>query len=1251
MNSRLTIALCITLHAILVLIFAAILATYEAGVYNRPLALSSTTTRTVITIVSQSFTIAYCAILALLTQRLTLHDFIKRPQTLTAIHDKSSAWLGLGSSLQTLTRQRKLISDILGVFMITLYLLLIFVVHTTLPDIFGITAQNVTTLATYPTTLGRQSNISGVLTSGDASNAIFSILQVYDTLDLATIGVSENMLYDIIPVIGSPASGAEVEVNATTFSVDCGSLPGIAQANFQIPDSGSEEGIPQYTFGLNGGRYSASLVPMGPNQFQVVPLVDNNEDPTDYKSMVVVASTYTVVNSTGNNVTATSINPVWEITPEGSTVPDENISNVVLIGCNFNVQNSTAFVDAQSRSVVHYSAPPNSKSQGEWTDPGIQSDPLLQEFFEYFVQNEPIAQDTMVYEVSVTNVTSNATYIPSPSLLEWFLYTDISAKEDPNLYGTLDSVSAEQLSSSLGRAYAAVLWYYNSVTSLSLAFNETGAIRERGQAAIPSLNFQERLSVNKISLFAGLGASCALFVLAVVMIARSVSFTKDVVHHDVSGLLPILWLLGHEPRLAAIEEPDLDALRAAGMHIVTGIDSLRRRMGSSKGMTEDDVVEEYELEYPNSGPRSQAFDPLLTRIENVATDRTSHVFTQGYSKDILYSLFEQTRCLAERGTKQLLGLGNSFVRVQNAYNIPLRNTVRRSFLLYWSTRGTVGTRLMATVSRKCARVDSSMDEGFTSSSCETAEWPASNSAMSAAREFLKSCALARLPTLLVPDKDADGLCGTMIIYRTLLALGLPTAHLHVHFVEKGSNVHRDDERKRMEAYGAQYVVVVDQGSRKSGPIVRGEDVKTLIIDHHWSEQFPEGATVLSAARHSPIATSSTLAFMLCRPLIESIPSGKDNFKRQIDYLCAIGTYGDLGTSFAFSPPWPEADMKRAIKEWGKKRLTDAVGLLNAPRRTATYDVESAWNALLSSPPPSIATNTRLKAARAEVNGEINRITSGAQIHPVIATRWTSTLKSSKLEIVMCANDGYLPGMINFSCRVAKCAKERARMSTKREDEGAADPGANAREGAGEVNIIDVLRGYASREPGLLESMGDDFARGHREASGGIVRTEDFERLWSIMQSSEPQSPPRKKQKRAEVQKNTLDGMSSYAIEPKTALVVLTLGFIVYGALSSLWAYHYRSKMPPGPRGLPFFGNLFQLTKEQWLLYAEWKEQYGSIFSLDLAEQPVVVVNDFQTAADLVDRRSAIYSSRPWFIMSCEILTGGLFFGLLPYGNK
>ena len=75
---------------------------------------------------------------------------------------------------------------------------------------------------------------------------------------------------------------------------------------------------------------------------------------------------------------------------------------------------------------------------------------------------------------------------------------------------------------------------------------------------------------------------------------------------------------------------------------------------------------------------------------------------------------------------------------------------------------------------------------------------------------------------------------------------------------------------------------------------------------------------------------------------------------------------------------------------------------------------------------------------------------------------------------------------------------------------------------------------------------------------------------------------------------------------------------------------------------------------------------GPIFSLNLAGQPVVVLNDFETATELLgmllsgpcshlltfrtDRRSASYSDRPRLIMSYEILSGGLNIVLMRYGD-
>ena len=82
---------------------------------------------------------------------------------------------------------------------------------------------------------------------------------------------------------------------------------------------------------------------------------------------------------------------------------------------------------------------------------------------------------------------------------------------------------------------------------------------------------------------------------------------------------------------------------------------------------------------------------------------------------------------------------------------------------------------------------------------------------------------------------------------------------------------------------------------------------------------------------------------------------------------------------------------------------------------------------------------------------------------------------------MCANDGYLPGMTNFSCRVAKCAKERLKTSGAESVAAGKKRSVDELEGEGkQIDIIAILNQYAVQVSGLRESMGDNFARGHKE---------------------------------------------------------------------------------------------------------------------------------------------------------------------------
>ncbi|PQE14469.1 dhh family protein [Rutstroemia sp. NJR-2017a BBW] len=144
--------------------------------------------------------------------------------------------------------------------------------------------------------------------------------------------------------------------------------------------------------------------------------------------------------------------------------------------------------------------------------------------------------------------------------------------------------------------------------------------------------------------------------------------------------------------------------------------------------------------------------------------------------------------------------------------------------------------------RKTAKVDDYCSTPVRRDSEGEEVWPAPREQLNAAYEFLRECAKAQKPTLIVPDKDADGLSSGVIIHRTLLKLGLEEKFLDVHLVRKGSNIHEEYERKLMLEKKPSYVIVLDQGSRGGPPVIDSKDAKSLIIDHHLSDEFPQDAT-------------------------------------------------------------------------------------------------------------------------------------------------------------------------------------------------------------------------------------------------------------------------------------------------------------------------------------------------------------------------------------------------------------------------
>jgi hypothetical protein len=71
------------------------------------------------------------------------------------------------------------------------------------------------------------------------------------------------------------------------------------------------------------------------------------------------------------------------------------------------------------------------------------------------------------------------------------------------------------------------------------------------------------------------------------------------------------------------------------------------------------------------------------------------------------------------------------------------------------------------------------------------------------------------------------------------------------------------------------------------------------------------------------------------------------------------------------------------------------------------------------------------------------------------------------------------------------------------------------------------------------------------------------------------------------------GMDSVHYLPGSLAVALTLACCLLLALTLGKA---RGNLPPGPRGLPLLGNVFQMpTDSPWLTVAAWGKKYGQSF--------------------------------------------------------
>ncbi|KAI0260509.1 cytochrome P450 [Gloeopeniophorella convolvens] len=109
---------------------------------------------------------------------------------------------------------------------------------------------------------------------------------------------------------------------------------------------------------------------------------------------------------------------------------------------------------------------------------------------------------------------------------------------------------------------------------------------------------------------------------------------------------------------------------------------------------------------------------------------------------------------------------------------------------------------------------------------------------------------------------------------------------------------------------------------------------------------------------------------------------------------------------------------------------------------------------------------------------------------------------------------------------------------------------------------------------------------------------------------------------------------------------LLVAFVITKAGRSL------KRLPPGPVGLPWIGNIFDMpTSREWETFGAWGKRWGGIMHITLFGQHFIIVNSLEIAISMLEGKSAIYSDRPTFPMLGQTMGWENGTALSRYGER
>ena len=109
----------------------------------------------------------------------------------------------------------------------------------------------------------------------------------------------------------------------------------------------------------------------------------------------------------------------------------------------------------------------------------------------------------------------------------------------------------------------------------------------------------------------------------------------------------------------------------------------------------------------------------------------------------------------------------------------------------------------------------------------------------------------------------------------------------------------------------------------------------------------------------------------------------------------------------------------------------------------------------------------------------------------------------------------------------------------------------------------------------------------------------------------------------------------HTISPFTKIVLASL--VVLLLVIARQSRKPIQNLPPGPRSDPLIGHVRILPLSySWETFAKWGEKFGDVIYVHAFGRPMVILNSYLAAREIMDKKGANFSDRPRLVLFAEM---------------